>query len=147
MTLWVLHKALQQLSEWQASGLDLTVSINISAGDLETPVFAEQLREQMQHFGVKPEALELEFTESVLISNPRAMSEQLQSLRDEGVQVAIDDFGTGYSNWSYLRQVPASALKIDKSFVDGLQEHAVDRRLVRTIIDLAHDLGYRVIAA
>lgn len=146
LTLWVLHKALQQLSEWQASGLDLTVSINISAGDLETPVFAEQLREQMQHFGVKPEALELEFTESVLISNPRAMSEQLQRLRDEGVQVAIDDFGTGYSNWSYLRQVPASALKIDKSFVDGLQEHAVDRRLVRTIIDLAHDLGYRVIA-
>lgn len=146
LTLWVLHEALRQLQEWRSQGLDLVVSINISAGDLETPVFAEQLRENMQRFGVEPAALELEFTESVLISNPRAVREQLLRLRQEGIQVAIDDFGTGYSNWSYLREIPASALKIDKSFVDGLQQHSVNRRLVTTIIELAHELGYRVIA-
>ena len=146
LTLWVLHEALQQLQKWRAQGVNLVVSINISAGDLETPVFAQQLRENIQRCGIEPEALELEFTESVLMSNPQAVREQLQRLRQEGVQVAIDDFGTGYSNWSYLREIPASALKIDKSFVDGLQQHNVNRRLVTTIIELAHELGYRVIA-
>lgn len=146
LTLWVLHEALQQLKKWRSQGLDLKVSINISAGDLETPVFAEQLRENMQRYGIEPGALELEFTESVLMSNPHTVRDQLERLKHEGVQVAIDDFGTGYSNWSYLREIPASALKIDKSFVDGLQQHSVNRRLVKTIIELAHELGYRVIA-
>lgn len=146
LTLWVMHEAMRQLSEWRAKGINLAVSINISAGDLETPVFAEQLLAHMQDYGVQPQELELEFTESVLISNPLAVKEQLLRLRDQGVQVAIDDFGTGYSNWSYLREIPATALKIDKSFVDGLQENAVDRRMVKTIIELAHKLEYRVIA-
>lgn len=146
LTLWVMHEALRQLSEWRAQGINLVVSINISAGDLETPVFAEQLLAHMQGYGVQPQELELEFTESVLISNPLAVKEQLLGLRGQGLEVAIDDFGTGYSNWSYLREIPATALKIDKSFVDGLQENAVERRMVKTIIELAHKLEYRVIA-
>ena len=146
LTLWVMHEALRQLGEWRAKGLNLVVSINISAGDLETPLFAEQLLEHMGEYRVEPQEFELEFTESVLISNPVAVKEQLLRLRGQGVQVAIDDFGSGYSNWSYLRELPATALKIDKSFVDGLQQNAVDRRMVQTIIELAHNLDYRVVA-
>ena len=146
LTLWVVNKAVLQLKEWQSQGLNLTVSINISAGDLETPLFAEQLLEQMQRYGIQPGEIELEFTESVLMSDPQAVKEQLERLTQLGINVAIDDFGTGYSNWAYLRQLPASTLKIDKSFIDGIQKHEADRLMVTAIIELAHKLNYKVIA-
>lgn len=146
LSLWVMEEALRQISDWRSQGLELTVSINISAGDLESPVFVERLQRAMQRLDVAPQWLELEFTESVLIRNPGVVNKQLMRLRDIGVKVAIDDFGTGYSNWSYLRQIDASGLKLDKSFVDGLQANTADRHMAQTIIELAHKLGFRVIA-
>ena len=146
LSLWVMAEALRQVGEWSSQGLELAVSINISAGDLESPVFVERLQRAMQRLDVAPQWLELEFTESVLIRNPGVVNKQLMRLRDIGVKVAIDDFGTGYSNWSYLRQIDASGLKLDKSFVDGLQANTADRHMAQTIIELAHKLGFRVIA-
>ncbi|MEH6492900.1 sensor domain-containing phosphodiesterase [Halopseudomonas sp.] len=146
LTLWVVQESLRQLNEWRAEGMNLTVSINISAGDLETPVFVDELVQQMRRYGIQAGALELEFTESVLIRSPEAVKLQLQRLQAMGIEVAIDDFGTGYSNWAYLRDIPASALKIDKSFLDDLQNNSADRHMAKAIIDLAHKLDFRVIA-
>ena len=90
--------------------------------------------------------MELEFTESAVVRDAARVVEQLHELRAHGMSIAIDDFGTGYSNLSYIQQLPISVLKIDQSFVRALTTSAKDRLLVRTMIAMAHDLGYRVVA-
>ena len=87
----------------------------------------------------------MEFTESALMRKPEVVRQQLGRLREMGVEVAIDDFGSGYSNWNYLRALPASSVKLDRSLLRDLADPA-DRRLTRTIIELARELGYRVVA-
>jgi EAL domain-containing protein (putative c-di-GMP-specific phosphodiesterase class I) len=143
---WVAEQAIAQSAVWQRLGARFKVAINVSASDLDGPSFADHLIELLDVYHLDPQALEVEFTESALMSNPAEVSRQLHRLRSLGIEVAIDDFGTGYSNWTYLRDLPATSVKLDQSFIRNLSEDEKDRRLVRTIIDLAKRLELRVVA-
>jgi len=146
LTGWVLDTALAQLAEWGQDGRHPKISINISVRNLDESDFASALAERLATHGVEASSVQIEFTESVLVGySPRAL-EQVQALKKMGVSIAIDDFGTGYSGLSYLQQLPASVLKIDQSFIKSLATSEHDQKLVRAIIYMAHDLGYRVVA-
>lgn len=146
LTDWVVDTALRQAKNWGERGIDLKISINVSARNLDESDFTERLLAAIRDAGVPPSRIELEFTESALARDGSGVAEQLQLLRQFGVEIAIDDFGSGYSNLSYLHQLPASVLKIDRAFVIGLENSPRDQTLVRTIIEMAHHLGYRVVA-
>jgi EAL domain-containing protein (putative c-di-GMP-specific phosphodiesterase class I) len=146
MTEWVLDTALAQLAAWRRAFPELTVSVNASATNLTEPDFASRVGEVLARHGLEADALELEFTESALASDGSDVAVQLDALARMGVRMAIDDFGTGYSSLSYLQKLPASVLKIDRSFVQPLPASDRDAKLVRAMIAMAHDLGYRVVA-
>ncbi|NYE60797.1 EAL domain-containing protein (putative c-di-GMP-specific phosphodiesterase class I)/GGDEF domain-containing protein [Duganella sp. 1224] len=146
LTRWVLHHALAQLARWRAAGVTLKLSINVSAADLEEPGFAGCVATLLARHGVPPAAIELEFTESMLARDDGRVITQLRALRAMGIDIAIDDFGTGYSSLAYLQKLPASVLKIDRAFIGDLTASAHDQKLVRAILRMAHDLGYRVVA-
>lgn len=146
LSLWVAEQAVMQTAAWQRQGARFKVAINVSASDLDSPAFANRFIQLLNSQHIDPTSLEVEFTESALMRNPNEVSHQLQRLRSLGVEVAIDDFGTGYSNWTYLRDLPASTVKLDQSFIRNLGDDEKDRRLVRTIIDLAKRLELRVVA-
>ena len=146
MTSWVTAAAMRQARSWKQDGLDLCVSINVSALDLDDQDFAARLLHAAEGLGLDPSGVELEFTESAVARNGGRVKEQLRELRSQGMGIAIDDFGTGYSNLSYIQELPVSVLKIDQSFVRRLTRSSKDRLLVRAMITMAHDLGYRVVA-
>jgi EAL domain-containing protein (putative c-di-GMP-specific phosphodiesterase class I)/GGDEF domain-containing protein len=146
LTRWVLDAALRQLAQWRAAGLDHRMSVNVSASNLEDPSFAAQVQLQLLQHRVRPEWLELEVTESAIMSNVVNATSQLTTLVEAGIHIAIDDFGTGYSSLAYLQQLPGKILKIDQSFVRGIDVGERERTLVRSMISLAHDLGYHVVA-
>lgn len=145
MTAWVLENALEQLAAWRDSGLDLQLSVNVSAGNLGERDFAERVQDALQRHGVSPRHLELEVTESAVMQNAALGAAMLQALVDDGIRVAIDDFGTGYSSLSYLQRLPAHVVKIDQSFMHDLVADHRKRALVSSIVTLSHDLGYRVV--
>ena len=146
MTDWVMANAVRQAVAWSASGREFRVSINASALNLDEADFADRLLAAIAEAGLKPDLIELEFTESAVARDPDRVVSQLARLRDHRVAIAIDDFGTGYSNLSYLQRLPVSILKIDRAFVSKAVVSTADATLVRTIITMAHDLGYRVVA-
>lgn len=146
LSLWVAETAIIQAAHWRQLGARFKVAINVSASDLDSPVLVDHIIELLEIHRLSGESLEVEFTESALMRNPKEVSRQLQRLRSVGVEVAIDDFGTGYSNWTYLRDLPATTVKLDQSFIRNLNDDEKDRRLVRTIIDLAKRLQMRVVA-
>ncbi|RYE70162.1 MAG: GGDEF domain-containing protein [Rhizobiaceae bacterium] len=144
-TAWVLNAGLAQLASWRAAGIDLRLSINVSASNLEDDRFAQSVQLTMLKHRVRPDWLELEVTESAMMENITNAMSQLSSLVEAGVHVAIDDFGTGYSSLAYLQKLPATILKIDKSFVRDVSIGEREASLVRSMISLAHDFGYRVV--
>jgi EAL domain-containing protein (putative c-di-GMP-specific phosphodiesterase class I)/GGDEF domain-containing protein len=146
LTEWVMNAAVSGCAAWRRDGRPARISINASARNLEESDFADRMALALQRHQVPAEAIELEFTENAVLGDSRRVREQLVALTEIGVSIAIDDFGTGYSNLSNLRQLPVSVLKIDRSFIGALGESERDRRLVRTMIAMAHDLGYRVVA-
>lgn len=146
LTDWVISAALQQAKDWARRGIDLRISVNVSAHNLDESDFTDRLLSAIRAADVRPDRIELEFTESAVARDRGKVVEQLQTLRDFGLDIAIDDFGTGHSNLSYLQQLPSSVLKIDRAFVLGLENSSRDRTLVRTIIEMAHRLDYRVVA-
>ena len=146
ITAWVMRAALAQAAQWQAAGQRLTVSLNVSALDLATPVFADLLAQLLAQHQVDPALLEIEFTESAVADDPLAVGVQLRRLRALGVQIAIDDFGMGYSNFSYLKQIPATTLKLDQSFVRALPADMHDVTILCAMIRLGHEFGHRVVA-
>ncbi len=146
MTSWVTAAAMRQARRWKQDGLDLCVSINVSALDLDDRDFATRLLHAAEGLGVDLSSMELEFTESAVARDNGRVKEQLRELRSQGMGIAIDDFGTGYSNLSYIQELPVSVLKIDQSFVRRLTRSPKDQLLVRAMITMAHDLGYRVVA-
>ncbi|MCG6121516.1 MAG: EAL domain-containing protein [Microvirga sp.] len=146
MTDWVARSALRQRREWLAAGVDLDVAINVSAVNMEEPDFASRLLRIVDEEGVDPRSVEVEFTESAIAHDVQRVVEQLAALRARGVSIAIDDFGTGYSNLSYIQRLPISVLKIDQSFIRNMCGSPRDQKLVQTMITMAHDLGYRVVA-
>ena len=145
MTAWVLDRALEQLVAWRASGLDLQLSVNISAGNLGEPDFAERAQDALQRYGLPSRCLEFEVTESAVMQNTAQGVAMLHAIVDAGISVAIDDFGTGYSSLSYLQRLPAHVVKIDQSFMQDIVADRRKRALVASIISLSHDLGYRVV--
>jgi EAL domain-containing protein (putative c-di-GMP-specific phosphodiesterase class I)/GGDEF domain-containing protein len=146
LTQWVLDHALAQVARWRDMGHHLKVSINVSAPNLEEEDFSGGVARLLARHDVPACAIELEFTESVLARDDSRVIEQLSALRAMGVDIAIDDFGTGYSSMAYLQKLPASVLKIDRTFIKDLPTSERDRKLVRAMIGMAHDLGYRVVA-
>jgi EAL domain-containing protein (putative c-di-GMP-specific phosphodiesterase class I) len=145
-TTWVLNAALVQLAQWRAAGLDLQLSINVSASNLQSPDFAEQVQLYLLKHNVRPQWVELEVTESAVMGDIANAMDQLNLLVDAGVHVAIDDFGTGHSSLAYLQKLPGRILKVDQSFVRDITGTERERTLVRSMITLGHDLGYRVVA-
>jgi diguanylate cyclase (GGDEF)-like protein/PAS domain S-box-containing protein len=143
---WVLEAALRQCAEWRRTGLDLPVAVNLSAHDLQDPTLPAFVTDVLDACGVAPDRLRIEITESSLLIDPRRVQEILAVWRAEGVQIAIDDFGTGYSSLAYLKDLPVDELKIDRSFVKGMASDGGARAIVRAVIDLADDLGLRVVA-
>ena len=146
MSDWVFGTAIRQMAAWVRAGLDLCVSVNASARNLDESDFADRLLRALEDARLDPRHLELEFTESATARDQAGVIAQLERLRDAGVAVAIDDFGTGYSNVAYIQRLPVSVLKIDRSFVTDLATSDKNAALVRSMVAMAHDLGYRVVA-
>jgi EAL domain-containing protein (putative c-di-GMP-specific phosphodiesterase class I)/GGDEF domain-containing protein len=146
VTRWVLTQALTQAARWQRRGHTFVVAINVSAVDLDQENFVDTLCELLKRYEVDPLRIELEFTESALTLDPQRLTEHLHRIRGLGLQIAIDDFGTGYSNLNYLKRIPATALKIDQSFIRNVLTDDKDRAIVPSMIRLGHDLGYCVVA-
>jgi EAL domain-containing protein (putative c-di-GMP-specific phosphodiesterase class I)/GGDEF domain-containing protein len=145
-TTWVIDMALTQLAAWLADDMDLGLSVNVSAGNLNEPDFVERVMALLARHGVPPHCLELEVTESAVMEDAGHALEQLKRLSASGIRLAIDDFGTGYSSLSYLQALPFDVVKIDRSFIARCAEDPRQRSLVATMITLSHDLGYRVVA-
>ncbi|MEW6120814.1 MAG: EAL domain-containing protein [Pseudomonadota bacterium] len=146
ITNWVLNQGIRQCADWKRAGLDVNISINISARDLmnaDLPVyFASLLREH----GCPPERICLEITESAILDDPTHAMDNLKRLEAIGCKLSIDDYGTGYSSLAYLKRLPVGELKIDRSFVQNMVNDPNDTVIVRSTIDLAHNLGLRVVA-
>jgi EAL domain-containing protein (putative c-di-GMP-specific phosphodiesterase class I) len=122
------------------------LAVNLSGRDLQDFLLADTLAEQLAARQVEPGWIELEITESAVMEDPARAHDLLQRLADMGLRITVDDFGTGYSSLAYLKKLPVSAVKIDKSFVTGMERSENDAIIVRTSIDLAHNLGLSVIA-
>ncbi|WP_018951102.1 bifunctional diguanylate cyclase/phosphodiesterase [Thioalkalivibrio sp. AKL12] len=142
----VLDLALADIARLRAEGLDMPVSVNISARNFLDPGFADRLLEKVRVSGLPPCALELEFTETALMADPDEVIRALRRLTEAGLELAIDDFGTGYSSLAYLKRMPVTTLKIDQAFVRQMLEHPVDEQITRASISLARDLGLKVVA-
>jgi len=143
---WVLRSAMRQLAAWRAEGLELELAVNVSAVNLLEPDFCERVVAHLRSHGLPASSLALEITESALMKNPKVAEATLRALHGAGVRVAIDDFGTGYSSLAYLQSLPAQVVKIDQSFVRGIENDERKRSLVSAMIKLSHDLGHRVVA-
>lgn len=143
---WVLEEACRQSLSWQYGGRPLSVSVNVSAVQLQHADFVDIVADALAHTGLAPARLELELTESLFMQGAAKMLDTLRRLRSLGVSLSIDDFGTGYSSLSYLKRFPADRLKIDRSFIHELQKDSDDAVIARTIISLGHSLGLRVVA-
>ncbi len=142
----VLTKALQAARSWHAAGHLLRVAVNLSTHDLLDELLAERIARLLEQHGMAPSLLTLEITESSLLADtPRTMT-TIERLRRLGVQLSLDDFGTGYSSLSYLRRLPVTELKVDRSFVSNLLLDKQDEVIVRSTIDLGHNLGLQVVA-
>ncbi len=146
LTLWVLQRALTQCRRWLDIGLNISVAVNLSMWNLETQELPDQIDGLLRDTGVPPANLELEITESSIMGDPQRVISTLNKIRTYGVQFAIDDFGTGYSSFNYLTKLPVKSIKIDKSFVLGLSTNRDNALIVRSIIDLSHNLGLKVVA-
>jgi diguanylate cyclase (GGDEF)-like protein len=146
VTLHVLEAALRQHSIWRLHGIDLPVAVNVTGRDLLDLQLPDRVATLLQRWNVAPAALELEIAENTILTNLSRAREVLERLDDLGVRLAIDDFGTGHSSLAHLARVPIDVLKIDRSFVVTMGVQQNDAVIVRSIIDLAHNLGLEVVA-
>ena len=145
LTLWMLERAVQQCLEWKRLGYDLIAAVNLSPRNLHDPELPERVRALLDLLGAPASMLELEITESVIMSDPLRSLQVLTRLSKMGLRLAVDDFGTGYSSFSYLRKLPVHEIKIDKSFIDDMVEDG-DEVIVQSTIELAHNLGLTCVA-
>ncbi|CAH2031875.1 putative bifunctional diguanylate cyclase/phosphodiesterase [Trichlorobacter ammonificans] len=144
---WVLKTACMQAASWQRHGLPpLRVAVNISSRQFSEPDFVDLVSTTLTGCGLNADLLELELTESLLVSNEQQVARKLQGLKAMGIHLAIDDFGTGYSSLSYLKHFPLDRLKIDKSFVNDILSDPDDAAITEAIIGMAHALKLKVIA-
>ena len=145
-TAWVLDGALAQLAAWNAAGLDIEMSVNVCAPNLQETGFAQQVTDALARHRVAPHKLEIELTESAMMENLAHARRTLDALHAAGVRLAIDDFGTGYSSMSYLENMPADVVKIDQAFVRDIETDARKCALAEGMVALVRGLGLRVVA-
>jgi diguanylate cyclase (GGDEF)-like protein/PAS domain S-box-containing protein len=143
---WVLETALARCAEWSRAGQDLSVAVNITAESLQDPRLNERIAAMLSRHGVSPGRLTLEVTESAMMADPARAKEVLGRIHEAGVRISIDDFGTGYSSLAYLKDLPVHEVKIDQKFVRGMRNSQKDACIVRSVIDLGHNFGLRVVA-
>jgi diguanylate cyclase (GGDEF)-like protein/PAS domain S-box-containing protein len=143
---WVLNAALRQCQQWRQAGLHLPVAVNLSMRNLHDSRLPASIESLLKTWDVTPAWLTVELTESAVMADPGRAMEILSKLRQMGVRIAIDDFGTGYSSLGYLKRLPVQQIKIDKSFVMEMAADENDFAIVRSTIDLGHNLGLTVVA-
>lgn len=144
---WVIREACRQNRLWQEAGLEsLTVSVNLSVRQFHKRDLLDVVTSAIADTGIRPQQLQLEITESVLLERSHAVNKTMTRLRDIGVKLAIDDFGTGYSSLSYLKQYPFDTLKFDRSFIQGITSTDNGAAIVAAVINLGHSLGMTVVA-
>jgi diguanylate cyclase (GGDEF)-like protein/PAS domain S-box-containing protein len=144
---WALRRAVAQARTWKDAGMsDLRIAVNASAVQLSRGGYPELVALVLDGLGVPPSWLEIELTESALMADPKRAGQTVNELREIGVRVSIDDFGTGYSSLGHLRGLAIDTVKIDKSFVEGIEHNVDDEVLTSTIVLMAHSLGLSVVA-
>ena len=146
LTLWVLQQSLLQCRRWNDMGLDVSVAVNLTMWNLEAQELPEQIHALLRDTQLSPKHLELEITETSIMNDPQRVIRTLNQIRELGARFAIDDFGTGYSSFTYLTKLPVSCIKIDKSFVQNIESDHDSSVVVKSIIDLGHNLGLNVVA-
>jgi diguanylate cyclase (GGDEF)-like protein/PAS domain S-box-containing protein len=146
MTDWILDRTLRQCREWHDSGAPVHVAVNISAKSLQEQTLPAKIQAALEKWRIDPRFLKIEITESSIMADPAHALAIMSMLQSMGLRLSIDDFGTGYSSLTSLRQLPTDEIKIDKSFVIGMSESDADAAIVRTVVDLAHNLGKQVCA-
>ena len=146
LTSFVLDAAISQVRKWKDAGLELSIAVNLSARSFLDTQLAVEIPRLLAKWNVEAELLELEITESMLMTDPARAEATLTRLSRIGLTLSVDDFGTGYSSLANLKRLPVDVIKIDKSFVMEMAVDASDAAIVRSTIDLAHNLGLRVVA-
>ncbi|WP_028869860.1 bifunctional diguanylate cyclase/phosphodiesterase [Psychromonas arctica] len=146
LTRWVFITALAQYNAWKTQGIDLNIAINISAENLKESDFHQFIYQSMIAANVPAKKITLEVTESSVVEDPEAAIKVLAEFKDYGMKISIDDYGTGYSSLAQLKQLPVHELKIDKSFIQNIENDEDDRIIVRSTIELAHNMGLHVVA-
>ena len=146
LTMWVFNTALRQCADHERMGADVTISVNVSAHTLREPDFPEFVDQALKTWAVTPARLVVEVTESAMLEEQARCLQNLARLKALGVMLSMDDFGTGYSSMTQLRKLPLDELKIDLSFVRHMLRVKEDEKIVRSVIDLAHNFGLKVVA-
>lgn len=145
LTHWVMRTAIRQIGEWHAAGYQIKVAINLSAYNFEEPDIVDRLAALCKEFDVDPRYVEIECTEGIWMEGAGIL-QTLHEIRALGMSLALDDFGTGYSNFAYLQKVPATVVKVDQSLIRNVHENPRDQQIVRSLIALARELDYQVVA-
>ena len=146
LSLWVLKRAFQNCAEWRKQGKEIIISVNLSAKDLQNPELPDLIAGVAASAAINPGWIMLEITEGSVMNDPESALEIIKRLHDMGYHFSIDDFGTGYSSLAYLKKMPLTEIKIDKSFVMDIMNSENDAVIVKAIINLAHNLGLQVTA-
>ena len=145
-THWLLEEAINQCHHWQQLGIDMSIAVNLSTRNLLDPVLADHLAQLLETYNIDPARMTLEITESAVMSRAEKSLKLLTNLSNMGFKLSIDDFGTGYSSLAYLKRMPVNELKIDHSFVASMCHDPNDALIVRSTIELAHNMGLQVVA-
>ncbi len=143
---WVLIEACKQCSKWMSEGIEIPISVNISAVQLQSSGFVDFVKGTLEQYNLSPHLIILEVTETALMNNEELALGRIKQLSELGIKASLDDFGTGYSSLSLLKKVSVSEIKIDKSFVDGLPCDSDDESICSSIISVAHNMGLKVVA-
>jgi diguanylate cyclase (GGDEF)-like protein len=146
LTRYVLERSIAECANWRRDGRDLSVAVNLSVRNLLDRDLPKEIERLLNRYSLPPDALQLEITESMIMSDPERSLATVTRLSDLGARMSVDDFGTGYSSLANLRRMPIDELKIDRSFVSPMLRDESDLIIVRSTINLGHDLGLRIIA-
>lgn len=143
---WIIRTVCRQIKEWISKGYYYTVAINVSQKQIQSYRFSDNLKCILRQFDIPPNLIEIEITESMMVSSYESIAEILELIKNSGIKIALDDFGTGYSSLSYLKRLPIDTIKIDKSFLDDIVSDSTSRELVGGIILIGKKLKLNVIA-
>jgi len=143
---WVLEEACAQCAAWRQASYPIGIAVNVSGRQLDTDQLIGDIEGALSHSGLEPSALTIEITETTLMRNVEATARRLTAVKALGVRIAIDDFGTGYSSLAHLQRFPVDALKIDRSFILGLQNNKEGETLIHTLVQLGKSLSIETFA-